>query len=289
MNTKTFLQPFGLAICIVAGSAMFALGFDLFLQPNHMNVGGVSGAGQLISHVTGLGSVAFWSVLINIPLFLLSFRRVGRSFFWRSLAGMLCLNVFLELFALLPLPLTEPLLAAVCGGLLAGTGGGLVFTAGGSTGGTDVAARLLRPNLPNLPIGKIMFSIDLVIVVLTGLVFRDINKALYSAVTIYVCSIAVDTVVYGVDHCTVALIVSDQWEDIGKRISQRLSRGVTVLEGTGFYSGREKKVLLSVIKKRQVAELKGLVNETDPAAFVILQESHQVLGEGFRNYNKNDL
>ncbi len=289
MNKTTLLQRIGLVARVLAGSAMFALGFDLFLQPNHMNVGGVSGAGQLISHVTGIGSVAFWSVLINIPLFALSIRRVGRTFFWRSLAGMLCLNVFLELFALLPLPMTEPLLAAVCGGLLAGTGGGLVFTAGGSTGGTDVAARLLRPSLPNLPIGKIMFSIDLVIVALTGLVFRDINKALYSAVTIYVCSIAVDTVVYGVDHCAVALIVSDQWEEICRKISQSLSRGVTVLEGTGFYSGKGKKVLLSVIKKRQVAELKRLVNETDSAAFVILQESHQVLGEGFRNYNKNDL
>ncbi len=289
MNKKEALHRIGLVARILTGSAMFALGFDLFLQPNHMNVGGVSGAGQLISHVTGIGSVAFWSVLINIPLFLLSLRRVGGTFFRRSLAGMLCLNVFLEVFTLLPLPRTEPLLAAVCGGLLAGSGGGLVFTAGGSTGGTDVAARLLRPTLPNLPIGKIMFSIDLVIVALTGLVFRDINKALYSAVTIYVCSIAVDTVVYGVDHCTVAMIVSDQWEAISRQISQRLSRGVTVLDGKGFYSGKEKKVLLSVIKKRQVAELKGLVNDADPAAFIILQESHQVLGEGFRNYNKNDL
>lgn len=289
MDNTTVLHRIGLIVRILAGSAMFALGFDLFLQPNHMNVGGVSGAGQLICHVTGIGTVALWSVLINIPLFLLSIRRVGRSFFWRSLAGMLCLNVFLEVFTLLPLPETEPLLAAVCGGLLAGTGGGLVFTAGGSTGGTDVAARLLRPSLPNLPIGKIMFSIDLVIVALTGLVFRDINKALYSAVTIYVCSIAVDTVVYGVDHCTVAMIVSDQWEEISRQISKRLVRGVTVLEGTGFYSGKEKKVLLSVIKKRQVAELKGLVHEVDSGAFVILQESHQVLGEGFRNYNKSDL
>ncbi len=289
MDKKAIFQVLGRTARIMVGSAMFALGFDLFLQPNHMNVGGVSGAGQLISHATGIGSVAFWSVLINLPLFLLSLRRVGRSFFLRSLTGMLSLNVFLEVFTLLPLPRTEPLLAAVCGGLLAGTGGGLAFTAGGSTGGTDVAARLLRPSLPNLPIGKIMFSIDLVIVALTAVVFRDINNALYSAVTIYVCSIAVDTVVYGVDHCAVALIVSDQWEEICRGITGILARGVTVLKGSGYYSGKEKRVVLSAVRKRQVTELKRLVTEADPGAFIILQESHQVLGEGFRHYNKLDL
>lgn len=276
-------------ILIAAGCALFGLGFDLFLQPNHMNVGGVSGIGQLLEHLIGFGSVAFWSVLINVPLFLVSIKGVGRNFFFGSLVGMLLLNFFIELFLIIPAPETEPLLAALYGGLLCGAGSGLVFIAGASTGGVDILARLLRPKFPGMPIGKIIMAMDIITVSLTGLVFGDINKALYSAVTLYVCSLALDGVVYGLDYSTVALIISDYHDDIAKAINDRLDRGVTILDGRGFYSGQKKQVLLSAIKKRQAAELKNLVMDIDPTAFIILQESHQVLGEGFKRYNKNDL
>lgn len=274
---------------IVLGTAMFALGFDLFLQVHHINVGGVSGIGQILTEVLGIGSVALWSVVINVPLFALAFRSVGRNFFLGSLMGMLLSNLFLTLFSYLPAPETEPLLAALYGGVLAGGGLGLVFTAGASTGGTDVLARLLRPRFPNFPIGRIMLLLDFLVIVLTAVAFRDVNKALYCAVTLYVSSIALDAVVYGLDFSTVAMIVSDEYEAIGKAICERLDRGVTVLDGRGFYSGQEKQVLLCAIKKRQAAELKGLITDVDPDAFVILQESHLVLGEGFKRYSKNDL
>ena len=274
---------------VVIGCALFGLGFDLFLQPNHMNVGGVSGIGQLLEHLIGFGSVAFWSVLINVPLFLISIRGVGRNFFFGSLVGMLLMNFFIELFLIIPAPETEPLLAALYGGLLCGAGSGLVFIAGASTGGVDILARLLRPKFPGMPIGKIIMAMDIITVSLTGLVFGDINKALYSAVTLYVCSLALDGVVYGLDYSTVALIISDHHDSIAKAINDRLDRGVTILDGRGFYSGQKKQVLLSAIKKRQAAELKNLVMDIDPTAFIILQESHQVLGEGFKRYNKNDL
>ena len=276
-------------ITIALGCALFALGFDLFLQPNHLNVGGVSGIGQLLEHLTGIGSVAIWSVIINVPLFLICIRGVGRGFFLGSLTGMLLLNLFLELFLHLPVPETEPLLAVLYGGLLCGAGSGLVFVSGASTGGVDILARLLRPKFPAMPIGKLMLAMDLITVALTGLVFGDVSKALYSAVTLYVFSIALDGVVYGLDYSTVALIVSDRHEAIGKAIVNRLDRGVTVLDGHGFYSGQKKQVLLSAIKKRQAAELKQLVMDLDPDAFIILQEAHQVLGEGFKRYSKNEL
>ena len=276
-------------ILIVAGCALFGLGFDLFLEPNHMNVGGVSGIGQLLEHLIGFGSVAFWSVAINVPLFLISIKGVGKNFFFGSLVGMLLMNGFIELFTVLPVPETEPLLAALYGGLLCGAGCGLIFLSGASSGGVDILARLLRPKFPGMPIGKLILAMDIITVSLTGLVFGDINKALYSAVTLYVCSIALDGVVYGLDYSTVALIISDYHDDIARTISERLDRGVTVLDGRGFYSGQEKQVLLSAIKKRQAAELKNLVMDIDPTAFIILQESHQVLGEGFKRYNKNDL
>jgi uncharacterized membrane-anchored protein YitT (DUF2179 family) len=274
---------------IAFGAAMFALGFDLFLQPHHINVGGVSGIGQVLAHVTDFGTVALWSLLINIPLFLLAFKGVGRNFFFGSLAGMLFSNLFLTLFSGLPVPQTEPLLASLYGGLMSGVGLGFVFIAGASSGGSDVLARLLRPKFPNLPIGRIMLAIDTSVIIITGIAFGDLNKTLYSAVTIYVCTMSLDMVVYGLDYSTVAMIVSDQYEQIGRAICEKLDRGVTVLDGRGFYSGNTKQVLLSAIKKRQAAELKQLVTDIDPNAFVILQESHQVLGEGFKRYSKNDL
>ena len=273
MNKHPLYRHVRNLILILLGCALFGLGFDLFLQPNHMNVGGVSGIGQLVGHVTGFGSVAFWSVVINVPLFLISIKGVGRNFFFGSLVGMLLMNLAIELCALIPAPETEPLLAALYGGLLCGAGCGLIFLSGASSGGVDILARLLRPQFPNMPIGKIIMAMDIITVALTGLVFGDVNKALYSAVTLYVCSIALDGVVYGLDYSTVALIISDYHDDIARTISERLDRGVTVLDGRGFYSGQEKQVLLSAIKKRQAAELKHLVMEIDPTAFIILQES----------------
>lgn len=277
------------AALIAGGSAAFALAFNLFLQPAHINAGGVSGIGQLLSSLTGFGSVALWSFLLNVPLFLLGLRRIGREFFVGSLAGMLLSSLFLALTEHLPPPELEPLMRAVFGGAFTGAGLGLVFLAGASTGGSDIAARLLRPVLPELPIGRLMLMIDIVIVALTGLVFGDVSRALYSAVCLYVCSIVIDSIIYGLDYSNMAIIVSDHYEEIGRAINTRLDRGVTVLEGRGFYTGQEKKVLLSAMKKRQSAELKSLVSEIDPDAFIILSDAHQVLGDGFKRYNKMEL
>lgn len=289
MLKKSPLRQIKSLLFIVVGCGSFALGFDLFLQPNHINVGGVSGLSQLITHLTGFGSVALWSLLINIPLFLISIKGVGRNFFLGSLLGMLLTNGLIQGFSHLPVPETDPLLACLYGGLLTGFGVGLVFVSGASTGGVDIVARLIRPVVPHFPIGRIMLCIDVVIVALTGVVFGDINKALYSALTLYLCDKVLDSVVYGLDYSTVALIVSDRYETIGRKIGEKLGRGVTILDGRGYYTGQDKQVLLTALKKRQAAELKNLVTDVDPDAFVILQEAHLVLGEGFKRYNKNDL
>lgn len=277
------------AALITVGSAMFALAFNMFLQPANINSGGVSGIGQLLSHITGFGSVALWSVILNVPLFLLGLRRIGRNFFIGSLAGLLISSAFLELSLNLPAVEVEPLLGAIFGGVFVGAGLGLVFLAGASTGGSDIAARLLRPVLPEIPIGRIMMVIDLIIVTLTGIVFGDVSNALYSAVSLYVCSAVIDALIYGFDNSGMAIIISDHYEAIAAAIDKKLERGVTMLDGQGYYTRRDKKVLLSAVKKRQIAELKRLVTDIDPEAFVILADAHQVLGDGFKRYNKMEL
>ena len=266
----------------VLGSAIFSLGFDLFLQPHQINVGGVSGVAMLLTTLFGRGSVGLFSLLINIPLFLLGGHHLGKKFFFGSLVGALACSVFLDLFALLPIPQTDVMLAALYGGILSGVGIGLVFLGGASTGGTDIVAKLLRRRFRTLPLGRLMLAVDLVVITLTGVVYHDISKALYSAVPLYVSSVVMDGLIYGLDYSTVALIISDEFSAITAAIEERLDRGVTILDGQGGYSGERKQVLLCAIRRRQVPQLKDLVREIDPAAFVILQEAHQVLGEGFR-------
>ena len=206
-----------------------------------------------------------------------------------SLIGMIASSAMLDLFAVLPAVKVEPLMAALYGGVLCGIGLGIVFAAGASTGGSDIIVRLLKLRYQNVPIGTINICFDLLVVSLTGLVFRDISRALYSGVTIFVCGQVIDAVVYRFDYSKVALIISGQYEQIARQIGVKLDRGATFLNGEGSYTGKQTKVVLTVVKKQQVAELKRLVVEIDPDAFIVVQEAHQVLGEGFARYSRDAL
>ena len=274
---------------IIAGCVLFSAGFALFLEPNDLNAGGISGLAMMIVHLLRVGSVGSFTLLINLPLFIIGGIKVGKKFFVGSLVGMTVSSLLLDACSLLPHPATEPLLAALYGGLLCGIGLGIVFSVGASTGGSDIVVRLLKRKYENVPIGTISIIFDATVIILTGLVFWDVSKALYSGVTVFVCGQVIDAVVYRFDYSKVALIISAEHEQIAKQIGLKLDRGATYLRGEGSYSGREMKVILTVVKKQQVAELKRLVMEIDPAAFVVVQEAHQVLGEGFSRYAKDSL
>lgn len=274
---------------ITIGSLVFALGFDMFLVPNQIGAGGISGLAMVVNAFVPALSVGVFSVLVNIPLFLAGYRFVGRKFFWGSLAGMLISSVLIDALADIPLVPTEPLMGAIFGGLLVGAGCGVVFMQGASTGGVDIAARLLKYKLRNLSIGKLVLLVDMSIAVITGIAFRDINKVLYCIVALFVSSEALDAVVYRFDYSYVAMIISNADEGIRDAIDQKLDRGCTYLKGEGAYTGQMKNVIYCAIKRQQVAELKELVMEIDPEAFLVLQEAHQVLGEGFERYSKHRL
>lgn len=286
LTLKKDLRVYG---TVVLGSAVFALGFNLFLAPNQISAGGLSGASLLIVNLLGFGSVGAITALLNVPLFIIGWRSLGKRFFFSSLIGMSVSSLLLDLFSLLPAPRTDPLLGALAGGLASGVGVGLVFSSGATTGGVDIIARLLRAKVRQVPMGRLIFMVDMVVVVLTGVVFRDMNKTLYSAVTLYVSSLMVDAVLYGPDHSTVALIISPQYKEIALAIGQKLQRGATILPGQGSHTGQERPVLLCAVRRRQIADLKALVCSLDPEAFVILQEAHQVLGSGFKRYSEDEL
>lgn len=271
------------------GCALFALGFDLFLAPGGMNAGGLSGLAMIFVHLTNIASVGVITALLNVPLFILAGVKIGKKFFFGSLMGMLFTSLFIDLLALLPVPQVEPLLGAIYGGVICGAGLGFVFAAGVSTGGSDIIVRLLKHKYRHVPIGVISMSFDAVVAILTGVVFHDVNSALYTGIAIYISGKIIDMVVYSFDYSTVALIITKNYEQVAQTISDKLERGATYLHGEGTYSRNQTKVVLTAVKKQQVAELKELVVDIDPDAFIIVQEAHQVLGDGFIRYSKDSL
>ena len=273
----------------ILGSAIFAAGFGLFLEPNDMSPGGVSGLALVITRSLGFGSVGTLAILINLPLFVIGGLKIGKRFFVGSLIGMLLSNVLIDVFASVPMPQIEPLMAGLYGGITCGLGLGLVFICGSSTGGTDILARLLKLRYRNVPIGQMTMMLDAIVVVLTGIVLRDVTKALYTGVTAFLCGKAVDAMVYRFDYSQVALIITSKHEEVAAQIGKKLDRGATFLHGEGSFSHQNTKVVLAAVKKQQIAELKELVMECDPNAFVIVQEAHQVLGDGFSRYSKDAL
>ena len=273
----------------VGGSAIFALGFSMFLEPYGMSPGGISGLAMVLVHLLKVGSVGTLSILINLPLFLLGGLKIGKRFFVGSLIGMLLSSVLIDLFAGLPIPEVEPLVGVIYGGGLCGLGLGLVFVIGSSTGGSDILVRLLKLRWRNVPIGQIALYFDIFVVILTGIVYRDITSALYTGLAVFVTSQVVDMVVYRFDFSKVALIITKEHEQVAREISDKLERGATFLYGEGSYSGRQTKVVLTAVKKQQLAELKDVVVAADPDAFIIVQEAHQVLGDGFSRHSKDSL
>ena len=282
-------QKYKWLLMTVFGSAVFAAGFAFFLQPNDLSPGGISGLALILVELTGMGTVGMLSILMNLPLFILGGVKIGRQFFVGSLLGMVLSSLLIDGFAALQLPAVEPVIAIVYGGVICGVGLGIVFVNGTSTGGSDILVRLLKLKYRNVPIGQISLTFDAVVVLLTGLVFRDMNKALYTGITVYLCGKMVDAVVYSFDYSKVALIISKEYEAIARDIGTKLDRGATFLHGEGSYTGEGTKVVLVAIRKQQLAELKELVMELDPGAFVIVQEAHQVLGDGFHRYSKHSL
>ena len=286
---KKWMNKIGWIISTILGGAIFALGFDLFLVPHGLNSGGVSGLSMVLVEILGFGSVGLFQVLINIPLFLLGGLKIGKKFFVGSLIGMASSSLFIDLFAIIPVPNTEVLLAIVYGAALCGLGIGLVFSAGTSTGGSEIVVRLLKLKWRNVSVGAFCLAFDVAVAVLTGIVLQDVTKTLYTGITVFVTSQVLDIVVYRFDYSKVALIITKEYQQVAFQIGKKLQRGATLLHGEGAYSHQNTKVVLTAVKRQQLAELKELVTDIDPTAFIIVQEAHQVLGDGFARYSKDSL
>lgn len=278
----------------IIGSFIFGAGYAIFLGPNGLNAGGISGlAAILVQMVNPDGTIPFVSVgtltiLINLPLFAVGGVKIGKRFFFGSLLGLGVSSMAID-YLPIGIVLAEPLLAALYGAVVTGFGLGLVFMSGTSTGGSDIVVRLVKLKAKNTNIGVIAMAFDVFVVALTGLVFKNVENALYTGIAAFMCSKAIDMVVYGFDNTKTAMIITKEHEKVAQAIGTELGRGATYLYSQGTYSLKDGKVVLVAVYPRQVAELKELVVGIDPNAFIILQEAHQVLGYGFAKHTKDSL
>lgn len=265
---------------ITVGTAIMAISLNLFLEPNTIAPGGVTGLAIVIKKVTGI-PVDITNLTINIPLFIMGIFILGKSFGAKTLYATINLSFFIRI---LPKGYIthDLLLASVFGAVLIGLGLGLVFKAGGTTGGSDLAGAILNKFFPSLSVATLMMIIDLGVVVIAGIVDKKIETALYSMITLYILVKVIDLILDGLGYAKACLIVSNKPDEIGKSIMEDLSRGVTALNGRGMYTKQEKEVLLCVVNRAQITKLKEIVHSIDPVAFVMVTEIHEVLGEGFK-------
>ncbi|NLW56351.1 MAG: YitT family protein [Firmicutes bacterium] len=280
-NKTTFRREIGDYLGVFLGVNLTALGLVWFLIPNKIAAGGVSGLATVLYYLWHW-PVGLVMLLINIPLFLAGLFFYGTGFGLRTFFGAVFLSLTVEYWGKMAHPLTlDPLLAALCGGVLSGLGVGLAFRFRGTTGGTDIAAKILS-RFSNFTPGQALLIFDGIVIALAGLVFRSFELMLYALIAVVVSGKTIDGVVEGFNYAKGALIISGRSEKIAARIMAELGRGVTGLNGRGLYSGEAREVLLCIIGRMEEARLKRLVKEEDPRAFMIITDVHEVLGEGFK-------
>lgn len=273
---------------MILGIFICAMAYNMFLIPNNVAPGGFTGIGQLVNHAIGL-PVGTVTLLLNIPLFILSARQLGLSFGIRSLFATIGLSLaidFLPFPSVIPVDTTERmLLASVFGGAIGGAGFGLIIRGGATTGGSDMLAKLLKEHIPSISIGSIMFMVDAAVVLASAFVF-DVVAAMFSLISTFIMSHVVDMLLDGLNSARAYFIISEQNSAISSRIMTELERGATALSGRGLYSGTDRDVLLCVINRTEAGRLRSIVSEIDPNAFMIATNVHEALGEGFMPHAK---
>ena len=287
----------------IVGAIIYSLSMNVFILPHRIVPGGVSGISSILQNTVGWDAGIMYFVL-NVPLFIAAFACFGFKFVSKTFIAMTFVSVFTELIAkvfphLKYFPTNnEPavgLIAAICAGVTSGIGLAIIFLRGATTGGSEIAAKLMRIKFPGVPFGRMMFIVDLVIIAVGYVVFKyngvvhAENSAIFSLIVVYLTSTVIDTVLDGNSVARVALIVSNDTERIKSALMEGLNRGVTVLRGSGGYTNNTMNVIMCAIRRQQVQECRKIVKECDDKAFVIILHATEVLGQGFDDVNKDPL
>lgn len=271
---------------IIAGSTVMALAYTLFLIPHRIVPGGAGGIAMILNYFFGT-PVGFVIVVINIPLFILGIRVLGKSYGVKTVLGIIISSLFIDLFSyVFPVgsATDNPILAGIFGGLMLGAGLGLVFRGGGSTGGSDIIGQVLSLHT-DLSTGTAILVVDAIVISTAGICFGRFELALYGFLSLYLQTRAIDLVLEGLSYTRAMFIISDKAGEISKSITTRMNRGATLLDATGAYTDRHKQVVFCVMAKREVRRVREIAREIDHKAFIIITDVYEVLGEGFRPRN----
>ncbi|MDO4302771.1 MAG: YitT family protein [Bacillota bacterium] len=268
---------------ITLGTLLFGMAISLFIDPNNFAPGGVSGLSIILSRLIPLETGTLFLV-INVPIMILGVWQFGKRFLLGTLYATFMSSVFTNAFKAFP-PLTkEPVLAAIFGGALLAAGMGMVLRCGATTGGTDIIVKCLRRRKPYLKTGTLFLLLDAVVVGIGGIVFRNVDAVLYSALSTMITSIVLDMVLYGRDEAKLIYIVSDKFEIITERLLKDVGIGVTHLTGSGGYERKEKQVIMCVVKKLTAHRVEEIVKQEDNTAFMIVSSASEIYGEGYKSY-----
>ncbi|NLE20499.1 MAG: YitT family protein [Clostridiales bacterium] len=281
-NANTFRQYALMLIGCLIGAASY----PLFLEPNHIAPGGLTGVTMILNYYFAV-PIGLGSLVLNIPLIILGWRLIGARFILRTVLATVLFSVLIDLMNFEPLSL-DPMLAAVFGGVMLGFGLALIIRGNATTGGTDLLARIVHHRQRAISIGSFLFAFDLAVILLAWL-FMSVQHALYAIVCVFVSAKVLDQALLGIGTDKACYVISREPDRIAKRVMDELERGVTVLNASGAYSGREFKMLLSIVGRLETVKIKQIVQEEDPQAFMFITDTHETLGEGFRKLTGEEI
>lgn len=273
------LKKYGM---ITIAAVFYALGIGLFLEPDHLAPGGVSGIAIIINSVSGWETGTL-ILLMNIPLLLAAVKRYGYRFMLGTLYSTILSSLFINGAGKLGRITADPLLAALAGGTLVATGLGITFRAGATTGGMDIVIRFLKEKMPHRKTGGLLLMVDALVVTASAVVTGDVERALYAAVSLGVTSTVLNIILYGGDEARLIYIVSDYTREMAEEMMEALEVGITFLDGQGAYTGKDKDVIFCVVGKNQAPGVERIVKEKDPAAFMIITSATEIYGEGYKS------
>ena len=295
MRFKKFMKSLGRYFMIAVGAGVLAAGINIFLYPYKIAPGGIAGLATIISYmINGFLPLGVLIILLNFPLFIAGLVKLGWKFMFRTLYATIIMSVVIDVTSLYMVNLgdfffkgneTDLILFALFGGLLVGAGMGLIFRLGATTGGTDLMAELVRRSGLNVSMGTAVLIFDTLIVILAGIYFQSLLLALYAIISVIVASKTVDSILEGFNFSKGIFIISSEPEKISQRILEELGRGLTGFRGTGKFTEERKEILFCVARAKYINEIKLIVKDADPTAFVVVTNVHEVLGEGFAGFD----
>ncbi len=278
-NIKQYLIEL---IQLIIGTLLMAIGVTLFLLPNKLSSGGFTGIATVFYYLFEwkIGTVIF---ILNIPLFILSYFKIGKDFFFKSLIGTVGLSVFMDYLEILNPITTDKFLGCIFGGIIIGIGNSLILKVNGSTGGTEVVTALIRAYKPKFRTSNIIRIFDITIVAINVIFFKEIEIGLYSAIAIYMSTKMVDLIFEGINFTKMMFIISNKNDEIAKKIENEIERGATGIYSKGMYTNKDKMMLLCVVSRNEVMKVRQIVNKIDTEAFIIISNAREVFGEGFKD------